>query len=112
MRQLEEELPPDEADRLTRAYSMLGLVPESLDLRSLLVDVYQEQVAGFYDPDSLTLWIMNDQPDATIQTVLLHELVHAVQGPGDFARCADSKRARVGSAHRGTGRRSKGTQHS
>ncbi len=84
---LEEELPVDEAAFLTRSYSLLGLVPEALDLRALLVDVYREQVAGFYDPDSLTLWIMDDQPDATVQTVLLHELVHAVQ---DQAASLDS----------------------
>ncbi len=77
--QLEEELPVEEADHLTRAYSLLGLVPDTLDLRTLLIEVYKEQVAGFYDPDSLTLWIMDDQDEATIQNVLLHELVHAVQ---------------------------------
>lgn len=77
--QLDTELPIDEADYITRSYSQLGLVPETLDLRTLLVEVYKEQVAGFYDPDSLALWIMDDQEEAMVQTILLHELVHAVQ---------------------------------
>lgn len=77
--QLDTELPIDEADYITRSYAKLDLVSETLDLRTLLVDVYKEQVAGFYDPDSVALWIMDDQDEGMVQTILLHELVHAVQ---------------------------------
>jgi hypothetical protein len=76
---LDEELPPEEAALLTQSYALLGLVPEDLDLRSLMVSVYSEQVAGFYDPDSTTLFIMRGQPEAALQPLLVHELVHAVQ---------------------------------
>jgi hypothetical protein len=76
---LDEELPPDLADRLARSYALLGLVPADLDLRTLLLSVYREQVAGFYDPDSTALFVMEDQPSATVRAVLVHELVHAVQ---------------------------------
>jgi hypothetical protein len=44
-----------------------------------LLDVYSEQVAGFYDPDSTALFVMDDQPAEALTTVLVHELVHAVQ---------------------------------
>jgi hypothetical protein len=76
---LDEELPPGEAESLRDSYAMLGLVPPDLDLRALLLSVYGEQVAGFYDPTSATLYVMDDQADATVETVLVHELVHAVQ---------------------------------
>jgi hypothetical protein len=76
---LDEELPPEEARNLTRSYALLGLVPADLDLRSLLLSVYTEQVAGFYDPDSTALFVLDDQPAASLATVLVHELVHAVQ---------------------------------
>src|SRR5204863_9372019 len=56
-----------------------GLVPAGLDLRALLLSVYTEQVAGFYDPDSTALFVMDDQPEESLRTVLVHELVHAVQ---------------------------------
>ena len=36
-------------------------------------------MAGFYDPDSVALFVMDDQPGANLETVLVHELVHAVQ---------------------------------
>lgn len=79
LQQLDEELPPEEATRLRDAYALLGLVPEDLDLRELLLSVYGEQVAGFYDPEQGTLFVMSDQPLEATKTVLVHELVHALQ---------------------------------
>ena len=76
---LDEELPPERAERLVASYARLGLMEEDLDLRGLLLDVYLEQVAGFYDPDSTTLYVLADQDEAAVAPVLLHELVHAVQ---------------------------------
>ncbi len=89
--QLDAELPPEEAERLRDAYALLGMVPADLDLRGLLLEVYSEQVAGFYDPAQATLFVMSDQPEETTQTVLVHELVHAVQ---DQATDLDSITAR------------------
>ena len=77
--QLDEELPPAEADRVARSYHLLGLVPGDIDLRGLLLEVYTEQVAGFYEPDSTALFVLDDQPPEALSTVLIHELVHAVQ---------------------------------
>jgi hypothetical protein len=76
---LDEELPPGEAEATVRVYAMLGLLDESLDLRALLLDLYTEQVAGFYEPDSTALFVLNDQPSEALEGLLLHELVHAVQ---------------------------------
>jgi hypothetical protein len=76
---LDQDLPADEARHLTRTYSLIGLVDEDLDLRELLVSVYREQVAGFYDPDSTALFVMDDMPQDMLESVLIHELVHAVQ---------------------------------
>ncbi len=76
---LDEELPPEEAERLTRSYHLLGLAPDDLDLRRLLLAVYLEQVSGFYDPDSTALFVLDDQGPAQLRPLLLHELVHAVQ---------------------------------
>ena len=77
--QLDQELPVDEARKIGDSYWLLGLVPPEFDLRKVLLAVYTEQVAGFYDPDSTTLFVMDDQPAEALRTVLIHELVHAVQ---------------------------------
>ena len=76
---LDQELPPEEARVRTLSYSLLGMMEEGLDLRNLLLSVYTEQVAGFYDPDSTALFVMDDMPMEMLETVLVHELVHAVQ---------------------------------
>lgn len=76
---LDEELPPAEARATVDVYALLGLVPRDLDLRSVLLGLYTEQVAGFYEPDSTALFVMDDQPDGTLEGLLVHELVHAIQ---------------------------------
>lgn len=76
---LDEELPPDEAKARVDAYSLLGLVPVDLDLRAVLMSLYTEQVAGFYEPDSTALFVMDDQPKEVLEGLLVHELMHAIQ---------------------------------
>lgn len=76
---LDEQLPDAEARVTVASYALLGLVPDTLDLRGVLLGLYSEQVAGFYDPDSTALFIMDDQPQAALQGLMIHELVHAVQ---------------------------------
>ena len=76
---LDEELPPAEARARVDAYALFGLVPSDLDLRTVLLGLYTEQVAGFYEPDSTALFVLDDQPDADVEALLVHELVHAVQ---------------------------------
>ena len=76
---LDEELTEKEARATVDAYALFGLVPSTLDLREVLLGLYTEQVAGFYEPDSTALFVLNDQPEASLQGLLVHELVHAVQ---------------------------------
>ena len=76
---LHEELPEGEVERIRDSYALLGLIPETLDLGALLLALYTEQVAGFYDPDSVALYVRSGQDAETVETVLVHELVHAAQ---------------------------------
>ena len=76
---IDEEFPGARAELLSEAYELLGLVPRDMDLRGTLKALYLEQIAGFYDPDSTTLFVLDDQPDEAIESLLVHELVHAIQ---------------------------------
>ncbi len=76
---IDDEFPEDRAALLSEAYWLLGLVPQDMDLRGTLKGIYLEQIAGFYDPDSTTLFVLDDQPDEEIEALLVHELVHAIQ---------------------------------
>jgi hypothetical protein len=77
---LDEELPPKRLRGLETAYRMFGLLPDTLQLRPLLLDLYTEQVAGFYDPDSAMLFGVEGADRTQLRLVLAHELIHALQG--------------------------------
>jgi hypothetical protein len=77
---LDEELPPARLHGLETAYRLFGLLPDTLQLRPMLLDLYTEQVAGFYDPDSATLFGVEGSDRTQLRLVLAHELIHALQG--------------------------------
>jgi len=72
----------EDAQRLRRSEMVLkkfGLLPRDFDLQTFLVALLREQVAGYYDPQTKTVnlldWIEPDQQ----KPVLAHELTHALQ---------------------------------
>jgi hypothetical protein len=75
LEETQEDIPADEA-----LYKMLGLLAETADLESLLLDLYGEQVAGFYDGDTGEIVVPALQEGFSIlqQGTLVHELVHAL----------------------------------
>ncbi len=76
---LEQELPPQRLEGITTTYRLLGMLPDTLDVPKLIVDLYTEQVAGFYDPDSSMLYAVAGTDRAQLRLILAHELVHALQ---------------------------------
>jgi hypothetical protein len=80
---LEKSMAEDkDAQRLRRSEMVLkkfGLLPRDFDLQTFLVALLREQVAGYYDPKTATVnlldWIDIDQQ----RPVLAHELTHALQ---------------------------------
>jgi hypothetical protein len=80
IRKLDEQLPPPKLKGLETTYKLFGLLPDTLQLRSLLLDLYTEQVAGYYDPDSATLFAVAEADPAQLRLVLAHEMIHALQG--------------------------------
>ena len=77
--QLAEELPPAALDGVQSTYALLGLIPDTLDLGALLLDLYTEQIVGYYDPESKTLYAVEGVPPEQLRPVVAHELVHALQ---------------------------------
>ena len=80
IRKLDEQLPPARMRGLETTYRLFGLLPDTLELRGLLVDLYTEQIAGYYDPDSATLFAVADADPVQLRLVLAHEMIHALQG--------------------------------
>jgi hypothetical protein len=61
------------------AFKLLGLIPDSLDLRKESENLLTEQIAGFYDPKTKVLYVIDGESDDMLDQVVPHELVHALQ---------------------------------
>ncbi|HEX5436527.1 MAG TPA: hypothetical protein VFW98_05190 [Gemmatimonadaceae bacterium] len=68
-----------ELDQQAIAYKMFGLIPDSMHLRSFMLALLTEQVAGYYDPDTQVLYIVKGAPRTMVTFTIQHELVHALQ---------------------------------
>jgi hypothetical protein len=70
-----EDFPADES-----LYKMLGLLSEAADFEEIVLDLYGEQVAGFYDGDTGEIVVPAREGGFSLlqQGTLVHELVHAI----------------------------------
>lgn len=103
--QLEEELDSDELAVETNLLQLLGLLEPEDDLEPMLVDLYSEQVAGFYDGDTGEMVIAGEASDLTplTKSVVVHEFVHALTDQhflfnADFEAMFEEERYDQGSA--------------
>jgi hypothetical protein len=79
MAKVEKEFPPERLEGVQAAYRLLGLIPDTLDLKRLLLDLYSEQVAGYYDPETGVLYAVQGGDQTQLRLVMAHEMVHALQ---------------------------------
>ncbi len=80
---IEKQLREDEdAQRLKNGEMVLkkfGLVPRDFDVDGFLVQLMREQVAGYYDPETKFVNLLDWLPPETQMPVLAHELTHSLQ---------------------------------
>jgi hypothetical protein len=79
LKKFDEASPAKELAGEESAYKLLGMLPDSMDLRKFLLAVLTEQVAGYYDPAAKTLYVVKGADDQTVGITITHELVHALQ---------------------------------
>ncbi|MDQ3951232.1 MAG: hypothetical protein M3282_12940 [Gemmatimonadota bacterium] len=75
----DEQQPAQELAAEEHVYKTLGLIPQSLDLRKFLLDLYMEQIVGFYDPAKKVLYVVEGAPREIARITVAHELIHALQ---------------------------------
>jgi hypothetical protein len=78
---IDQTLPPSRRAVTEAFLRTAGLVPPACDLRASLANVLEQQVAGYYDPASGTLHLVersDGMPGFMQRTVLAHELTHAL----------------------------------
>ncbi|MFN8517972.1 MAG: PASTA domain-containing protein [Chloroflexota bacterium] len=79
--QFDEENPARRVASEEAFLKRLGLIPEDMDLRETLLDLYESQVAAFYDPKTGAMTVIGDQGDlgAADRLFISHEYDHALQ---------------------------------
>ncbi|MCP4543267.1 MAG: hypothetical protein GY832_39640 [Chloroflexi bacterium] len=82
MRQdFEEEFPPNEARDYALTLAAFDFVDPDLDMYNLLLQLYTEQVAGFYDPETEQIYVIADlgSMGQMERLIYAHEFTHALQ---------------------------------
>jgi hypothetical protein len=79
---LTKHMKDEDVKRLQRSELVLkkfGLLPRDFDLEKLLVELLREQIAGYYDPKTKTVNLLDWVPIEEQEPVMAHELTHALQ---------------------------------
>jgi hypothetical protein len=79
---LTKHMKDEDVKRLQRSELVLkkfGLLPRDFDLEKLLVSLLREQIAGYYDPKTKTVNLLDWVPMEEQEPVMAHELTHALQ---------------------------------
>lgn len=62
LKEIEEDMTPEEFRTNELALKAFGLLPRNFDLRETLAQVYSEEVAAFYDPKTKTMHLIEEPP--------------------------------------------------
>ena len=82
-----DEISNEELEDELALYNLLGFAPENFDLRQFYVDLYTEQIAGYYDPKDNRMYLIQNSSPYDNAIVLSHEYTHYLQyNNPDFAK--------------------------
>lgn len=79
LKQLRDTANLREVTGQSEAYKLLGMIPDTLDLPRLMTRLLEEQIVGFYDPETKVLYVVQGSPRDEARVIVTHELVHALQ---------------------------------
>lgn len=77
--EMQAQMTPLQLAGTAAAYRLLGLLPDTLDLRAFYLDLLTEQVAGYYDPKTKILYVVEGEAAELRDVTIAHELMHALQ---------------------------------
>ncbi|MGV3525270.1 MAG: hypothetical protein ACO1RX_13650 [Candidatus Sericytochromatia bacterium] len=78
---MDKEIPPDKLRGEQLLYQQLGMLPTGFDYAGFMLDLYAEQIGGYYDPETQALRLIKGNPLSGLeqQMLIAHELTHALQ---------------------------------
>lgn len=70
----------EEAKSDVRELAALGLLPKDYDIYKLYIDLYSEQIAGYYDPETKEMYVVQGEAfKGPEKMTYAHEYTHALQ---------------------------------
>lgn len=99
LKEFEEDMTPAEFEANEKSLKAFGLLAANLDLKKLLIEVYSEEIAAYYDPKTKTMYMIEEpeskkaEPPTFFErllgktggfdkdenkTVIAHEMTHAL----------------------------------
>ena len=78
-KQFNESDPATELAGEQSALRVLGLIPDTMQLRPFLLELLSEQIVGYYDPGTKVLYVVKGADPTVASMIVTHELVHALQ---------------------------------
>lgn len=76
---LEREMGETGWEAYGRLLTHVGLIPPEVDLQELVLQLYVEQIAGYYDPARKAFYLADWLPQLLQRAVVAHEVTHALQ---------------------------------
>lgn len=76
---LSDQMPPGQWEAYEALLIHTGMIPAGTDLEDLVVRLYAEQIAGYYDPARKTFYLADWLPRLLQRGVVAHEVTHALQ---------------------------------
>ncbi len=80
-KKFEQDYTLEKAREDTLTMAAFDLLPRDFPLRDFLLDLYTEQIAGFYDPDTKQFFVISEQarPGILERVTFAHEYIHLLQ---------------------------------
>ena len=76
---LSDQMPSGQWEAYEALLVHTGMIPPGTDLEDLVVRLYAEQIAGYYDPARKTFYLADWLPRLLQRGVVAHEVTHALQ---------------------------------
>ncbi|XXT18747.1 hypothetical protein WME94_51820 [Sorangium sp. So ce429] len=76
---VEREIPEGVLDHQREALAALELIPADYDFTGGMYRLLEGRIAGFYEPEDQTMYLVDDLSETEAEETLAHELVHALQ---------------------------------
>ncbi|WP_437966945.1 hypothetical protein WMF04_46565 [Sorangium sp. So ce260] len=76
---VEREIPEGVLDHQREVLAALELIPADYDFTAGMYRLLEGRIAGFYEPEDATMYLVDDLSETEAEETLAHELVHALQ---------------------------------